>query len=205
MQQVKIIKLTVAVIYIALFSNSAFAKPQLKLDSIVTQPGSNSNLTLSLQAGDGPYTGFNAKITMPEGITITGLSAGDLLDSSFHIEYHTSAEADTNYVNILAYSETSAFTNSGSLLNLSLSVSTETLPGDHAISFATVDIGVPNAAHALSSADGSISVDHSIRNGTITVLAASSPDTDAVGKWESGDTHDAHDSGGGVEVTARER
>lgn len=161
MQQVKIIKLIVAIIYVALFSNNALAKPQLKLDSIVTQPGLNSNLTLSLQAGDEPYTGFNAKITIPDGITITGLSAGDLLDSSFFIEYHTSADADTNYVNILAYSETSTFTNNGSLLNLSLSVSTETLLGDHAISFATVDIGVLNAAHAMSSAERSISVDHS--------------------------------------------
>lgn len=179
MKQVKIIKLIVAIIFVALFSNNVLAKPRLKLDAIVTQPGLNSNLTLSLQAGDEPYTGFNAKITMPDGITITDLSAGDLLDSSFHIEYHTSADADTNYVNILVYSKTSTFTDNGSLVNLSLSVSGETLPGDHAISFATVDPGVLNAAHALSNADGLISVDHSIDNGTITVLVASPPDTDA--------------------------
>ncbi len=179
MKQVKIIKLIVAIIYVALFSNSAFAKPQLKLDSIVTQPGLSSILALSLQAGDEPYTGFNAKIMLPIGITITDLGAGDLLDSGFNIEYHTNVDAEKNYVNILAYSKTATFTNSGSLVNLSLSVSTEILPGDHVISFATVDITSLNAAHSLSNADGSISVDHSISNGTITVLVAGSPDTDA--------------------------
>ncbi|RLC02253.1 MAG: hypothetical protein DRI57_30265 [Deltaproteobacteria bacterium] len=169
-------------------TTQANAAPELSLSSATMEPGGTASLNLTLAGGTEAYAGVNAKILLPQGVSLTGISRGELLSSgSFTIDYQTSPDGMNNGATIIAYSGTDTFSASdGVLLILNLQAADDTAPGDHQIDFATTDTGLVNSKYALSNADGSVSVSPAPRAGSI-IIESESKDIDSDGlpdSWE---------------------
>jgi hypothetical protein len=137
------------------------AKPELKLDSLNVLQGGTVFLNLNLSEGLEPYAGVNAKILLPEDITITGVSRGELLSEDFIIDWNSMYKSEGNYINVIAYSGTNTFNSSnGTLLKIGIQADFHTPFDNHPIQFA-------NGSTGLSNFDGSITVSHSISDGFI--------------------------------------
>ena len=150
----KIIGLILILMGIPLFAN---AQPQLSLGSATGEPGGTASMTLSLSSdGTEDYAGVNAQIVLPEGVTLSGVTPGALLSAAF--------TDDSNDLSgtFIAYSGTDVFSAaSGVLLTLNLQIGSEVVPGDYSVVFADSDENsLVNPEHALSNADGLVSVTH---------------------------------------------
>ena len=164
----------------------ANAAPTLDLGMAIEQEDGTASLNLSLSGGTEAYAGMNAKILLPKGITVTGVSEGERLSSgNFTVRYQTFSDASNDGVIVVAYSNTGTFGPSdGILLTLALQVDDSVLSGEHKISFAGSNPTLVNSRYALSNSDGSNSVTLSPKAGTIFV---DPPDVDVDGlpdPWE---------------------
>lgn len=150
----------------------------------------NADTTMSLQASNGEVAtetsagllisgspasaGFNAHVIMPEGVTVTSVLPGALLDASgdFQLDYRIDAQGD---LFVVAYSGTDAYVEDGELLQLTLVIAAPALPGLRSISFAASNSNSSvNSRHALSNIDGSESLAHSVSPGSFLIYTASS-------------------------------
>jgi hypothetical protein len=128
-------------------------------------------LTLNLTGGAEPYAGVNAKILLPSGVHVTGISQGAILSAGFTLDWRSVPGTSGNEVTIIAYSGTDTCTAaSGVLLILNLQVDTGTTAGTYPVSFASTNPDpLVNSRYALSNADGTQSVSLSTVNGTINI------------------------------------
>ena len=150
------------------------AEPTLSIGTISGEQGQTVKLDLSLSNGEEPYAGVNAKIHLPPGVTATGVSLGTLLSENFSFDWHPFTEGESNGVSVIFWSGLDTITNaSGNLLSLELKIANDAPEGEHLVMFATMnDNPLINSIHAISNADGSVSVTHSVANGSITIIEA---------------------------------
>jgi len=156
----------------------AFAAPELSLDSASVLQGQSAALNLSISGGTEAYSGVNAKIRLPQGVTVSSVSKGAVLTSGFTADWYASGSD----VAVIAYSTSSTFSSAGVLFTLNLQAGYTAPAGSNTVAFATDSSGLLNP-NALSNSDGSKSIVPALKNGTITVLA----DTDKDGlsdEWE---------------------
>ncbi|MDR4504176.1 MAG: hypothetical protein MRK01_05185 [Candidatus Scalindua sp.] len=162
----------------------AAADPLLSLGTTNVQPGDSTLLNLSITGEPGgTYAGVNARIILPEGVSVTGVSGGAGLPSgSFTIDHHPSSNG-ANEVAVIAYSGSGTYKgDSGVLLSLNLNVAASASNGTYAVKFAETNTNpLINSKHALSNADGSTSVAHSIQNGSLIVGSGGGGGTDTDG------------------------
>ncbi|MCP4110435.1 MAG: hypothetical protein GY749_33765 [Desulfobacteraceae bacterium] len=136
----------------------AIAVPELSVGSATIQPGGTASLNISLYSdGTESYAGINAKIILPEKITVTNVSKGYLLSDAFKLDWQTS---DTGDITFIAYSATETFTaSSGILLTLEIQAQDTIQPGTFNVSLAD---------YALSNKDAE-SVSPTVKSGSVTV------------------------------------
>ncbi|OQX23629.1 MAG: hypothetical protein BWK80_24940 [Desulfobacteraceae bacterium IS3] len=76
-------KALLTVLTLALFAAGtafpAFAAPELSLDSATVLQGQSAALNLSISGGTEAYSGVNAKIRLPQGVTVSSVSKGTVL------------------------------------------------------------------------------------------------------------------------------
>ncbi|MCP4107750.1 MAG: hypothetical protein GY749_19760 [Desulfobacteraceae bacterium] len=176
--------LTVALLLMGMVLQ-ANAAPQLTLGSPIIMQGGTGSLTLSISDGTEPYAGANAKILLPDGIAVTGVSEGDLLEG-FTTDYYQLS--NSNEVTVIAYSRDKTFNSGGVLLTLDLEADDNAEVKIHDVKFESVNSNsFINSKYALSNASGT-SVEPSTGDGKITVFQASSEDTDNDGLSDSWET-----------------
>ncbi len=143
----------------------ASAQPQLSLGSASGPPGTQVSLPLSISGGTESYAGVNAQIVLPAGVSLLSVTRGPLLSTAF------TTDANPATRTVIAYSGTGVFSAaSGVLLQLNLQIASGASTGAYPVSFATTNTNaLVNSRHALSNADGSVSVDHSTANGSIVI------------------------------------
>jgi len=150
------------------FSNVS-ASPELSIGSAIVKQGENASIDLRLSGGDQSYAGFNAKILFPNGVQPTEIVKGELLSDNFTTDYHIF----DNGISVIAYSDANTISsNEGLLMSLKISASNDADVGPKTIAFASVDDPVMlNSKYALSNADGSASVEPTVKSGQITVIS----------------------------------
>jgi hypothetical protein len=131
----------------------AFAAPELSLDSAEVLQGQTAVLNLSISGGTEAYSGVNAKIRLPQGVTVSNISKGAVLSSGFTADWYASGSD----VAVIAYSTSSTFSSVGALFTLNLQASYSTPPGDNSITFVSDTSSLSNS-NALSNSDGSKSI-----------------------------------------------
>ncbi len=149
----------------------ANAAPQLTLGSPTIMQGGTGSLTLSIYGGTEPYAGVNAKILLPQGITVTGVSEGDLPDG-FTTDYYQLS--DSNEVTVIAYSRDKTFSSDGVLFNLNIKADNNAEAKTCDVDFEAVNSNPLINSNALSNADGSESLIPATQPGKITISQASS-------------------------------
>ena len=76
---------------ILLAASTAIAAPKLSLTGPATvQKGGTATLQLCLTGGTEPYGGFNARIGLPKGVTVTSVARGALLPGAFVLDHRVS-------------------------------------------------------------------------------------------------------------------
>jgi hypothetical protein len=169
-----LIVLTLA-LFAAVTAFPAIAAPELSLDSAEVLQGQSAVLNLSISGGTEVYAGVNAKIRLPQGVTVSSVSKGTVLASGFTADWYASGSD----VAVIAYSTSSTFSSAGVLFTLNIQAGYSTPAGDNTIAFVSDTSGLINL-NALSNADGSKSIVPTVKNGVLTVLA----DTDKDGLWD---------------------
>ena len=168
--------LAIMMCLLLLSSQQVIADPQLSISSVELSQGATGSVNLSLSGGTEPYAGVNARILVPEGVTITNVSRGELLPPELYtVQWQPYSGAEGTGIAVVAYSSTTAISEaSGVLLTLDLQVAVDAVTGAYAISFGTTNENpLINVIHALSNADGSVSVLHTIADGMITITGGS--------------------------------
>lgn len=172
-------KIIVFVMLFVAVAVKGYAKPTLSLSSATGEIGGTTTLDISISGDTGTYAGMNARIILPEGVSVTEVTAGDGLPGNFTTEY---AVSSNNEVSVIAYSSSKTFSgNSGELLSLKLKIAQTAATGTHEVKFASSDTNnLINSKHAVSNTDGSTSVAHATRDGTITIMASSGTPTPTI-------------------------
>jgi hypothetical protein len=165
----------------------ANATPTLSLESISIDQGQTGSLNFLFSGDSQEYAGINAKILLPQGITVTDVSKGELLNDDFTTNWRSLSDG----LAVIAYSGESNFSATGVLLTLTLSAATDTVSGD--VSFGENDSSIfVRSGYALSSSDGSSSIVPTTQNGYIIVNVNNDTDNDGLpDDWETenfGDT-----------------
>lgn len=151
----------------------ANAAPQLELGSATVSQGGTGTLNLNISGGTESYAGVNAKIILPQGINVEGISKGDLLEG-FTADYYQLS--NSNEVTVIAYSGNKTFSSDGVLLTLNLKVSENSTPNTYDVNFASADSSsFVRSWYALSDADGTFD-DPSTKPGSITISEDSDND-----------------------------
>lgn len=153
----------------------AIAAPELSLDSAEVLQGQTAVLNLSISGGTEAYAGVNAKIHLPQGVTVSSVSKGAVLASGFTADWYASGSD----VSMIAYSTSNTFSSGGVLFTLNLHADYNTAVGDKEVTFVSDTSSLSNP-NALSNSDGSKSILPTVKNGTLTVLA----DIDKDGLWD---------------------
>jgi len=170
---------------VLLCTSHAYAVPELKLGIAAEKAGGTAFLDLNLSGGTENYAGVNAKIVLPKGVTVTGVSAGGLLNGSFTLGWQAFSDASNDGAIVAAYSGSGSFAASGNLLTLKLQVADSLAPGKKEALFALVNShALINSRYALSNTAG-VSVPLTPCTGYIAVGHA---DTDGDGisdVWET--------------------
>lgn len=188
----------VIVLLVLLFSQAtlAWAQPRLSLGTATGYAGEETLLPLALSGGEGKYAGVNARIVLPDGVRLVGVSSGALLSSAFFVE------ANPASVTVIAYTGADVFSaDNGVLLQLHLHVDAQTVPGVYPISFA--DPGPDpfiQANHALAAAGGMRSVGHTVTNGSLNVRLPPEPVSVTVSVGGGGGT--VHGGGSSIPYNA---
>jgi hypothetical protein len=153
----------------------AVAAPQLSVTGPANvQQGRSATLQLRLTDGAQPYGGFNARIALPKGMSVTGVTAGALLPPGFTTDYLVTQDAANVWVAVLAYSGTASIAGTnGILLNIMLQASTTATAGTYRVAFASSNANpVINSMHALADVHGAQSISHTVTGTQITINAA---------------------------------
>jgi len=156
----------------------ANAAPQLELGSATVSQGGTGMLNLSISGGTESYAGVNAKIILPDGITLEEISSS----IGFVTDYNLSG----NELTIIGYSGDKSFSGTdGVLLTLTVKASDNAKSGD--VKFSTVDSSsFVRSWYAISNTDGSKSVEPVIKTGKITVAQTDDTDNDGLqDSWET--------------------
>ncbi|MEE4357748.1 MAG: dockerin type I domain-containing protein [Desulfococcaceae bacterium] len=163
----------------------AIAAPQLSLSPASILQGGTGTMNLTLSGGTEPYAGVNAKIFLPQGITVTGVSKGSLLSSAFKTAWKVLPEAGGTRITLAAYSGFETFNSSaGTLLTLHLQAPGYMQTGSFPLTFAQTNQNPKiNSRYALSNADGSLSITPAVSSGNITVQAGADTDNDGLPDW----------------------
>lgn len=160
---------------------------ELSLGSVTLSPDASADLSLSLSGGTEPYAGVNAKILLPKGVSVTGVTPGALLTSkNFVTDFRTFSDEANEGVTLIAYSAENTFSASGVLLLLKIQAAATVEAGIHTVAFATENPNpFVNSKYALSNADGSKSVEPSVKYGAVTVIDPGDSDNDGLpDTWE---------------------
>lgn len=159
----------------------AAAAPQLQLGAVNVQQGRTASLSLSMAEDPGLYAGINAKLLLPDGITVSNVSSGALLSNGdFRIVWRNYDDGGTNAVNIVAYSGQDTFGGSGgTVLHLGVEAAADAPLGAAPVSFAADNPpGLLNVVRALAPDGGGASIDPVVSGGSITVWSSGLPDED---------------------------
>lgn len=158
--------------------------PEFSLSTAIVNPGSTTSLPLNLSNGTEPYAGANAKIILPEGITITGISKGSALSNSFITDWKTFSEKSDKGIILIAYSGSDTFSANGELLTLNIQADNNASVGEYPVNFATTNSNPQiNSKYALSSAGGERSIIPSVFSGTI-IISDDSDNDNLPDAWE---------------------
>ncbi len=133
-------------------------------------PGDTAALPLLLTESTVPSSGFNATIHLPPGMSLSGVVRGNLLPASdFRLLAHTLDVPSLNAVSLLASSASQTFSSTGTLCTLLIAIPSDTGPGDYPIVLDAPDRSPPVRGHAFASADGAVSLAHTVGNGLVSV------------------------------------
>jgi hypothetical protein len=150
---------------------AAFSQPVLYLGSVNGWQGGTVALDVGLSAGAAHYAGFNATLQLPAGFQFLRVLNGPLLSGGgFIIAQQPSVVQGTNQLSILAYSGTNTFTGNGVLLSILLQISNTAPLGVQPVLFMQNNTNSSLNAHALSSQNGQVSVQHSVSPGAVQVF-----------------------------------
>ncbi len=138
------------------------AGARLTLNTITAQRGEMVTFNFSLFNGEIPYTGFDASILFPEGITVKEISSGELLAEGFTIESQNIME---NWMTVAASSAANTFSGDGVLLTISIEIGADVPDGEHPIRIKT---------STLFDTDGFIAF-HTSYDGMLKILPDSTP------------------------------
>lgn len=155
------------------FMPYAGAEPLLSLDKPTVKKGETGNINLMLSGGDREYAGFNARIIIPEGISVNSVSKGSLLPlDKFTIAHNIESSDDKISLFLLVFSNEDTFgLTDGVLAVINVTADENASFGEKNIIFATDNPNpLVNSKHALSNADGSISVPHTVLNGSVNII-----------------------------------
>lgn len=122
---------------------------------------------------DTQSAGVNAEIILPAGVTADNVLKGDLLvpPGDWQLAY----EVDGQNLRVITWSTTQTFNGAGQVLQLLLMLDPALL-GPQDLAFALVNPDPPiNSRHAVSNADGSVSLPHGVMD---TTFLAYSPTSD---------------------------
>jgi len=174
-----IIILTILMISIV---GSKAATPELSLGSTSIAPGGTATLKLNFLGSGGNYAGVNARILLPDGLSVTSVERGGLLSNNFTLDSLPFSGPNGNGIAIITYSSSETFSGSaGTLLSLNLKAASNMAIDSYDINFAADDSNLIKSEHAVSNDLGSISLSHTIRNGTLTVETNGGSDVDSDG------------------------
>lgn len=158
--------------------------PHLSLGSANVLTGQTATISLQLTASTEPCAGVNAKIILPDGVSLVGVEKGGLMASGqFTLDYRSISGGGT----VIGYSGSDVLNApDGVAMRLRLHVAGHTAPGIHSIPFAAANTNIKvNARHALSDAAGDRSIPHTVGAGSLVVDR--DDDGDGMGDaWESG-------------------
>lgn len=171
----------------------AAAAPGLSLTGPASvQQGRPLTLQLRLTGGTEPYNGFNARLSLPKGVTVTAVNAGAVLPVGFVLDHAVTETPAELWLAVVGYSSTAGITAAeGALLDLVLQVSAAARVATHSIDFAATNPDPAiNARHALSNFNGAYSVEHTAAGMQLTVGAL---DTDGDGTPDDIDADDDDD------------
>ncbi len=159
---------TVFALYLTLSATSVFGQAVLSLDTGNGMQNGGGDIAINI-ANSPVSAGFNANIILPAGISIVGVSSGELLTSAggFTSEFCCSGETD---IRVLSYDATSTFSGSGQLLVLHVQIDPGVGPGLYPVNFATTNTEpLVNSRYALSDEDGSNSIEPAVVGSTFLV------------------------------------
>ena len=183
MKKLQISLMIICTILMANALSATAATPELSLGSTSIAQDSTATIKLNFSGSGENYAGINDRILLPQGLSVT-VEKGELLPGTFIIDSFTFSGSDGNGIALMAYSDSETFNGAGTLLSLNLIATSDAKTGTYDISFAADDSDLINSEHAISNEDGSISVSHSTRNGTLTVEPADSDSDGMPNYWE---------------------
>ena len=159
------------VIFLAV-SICASAAPLLSLGKTTAQSGGIALLQLDISGNTESLAGVNANVVLPQGISVVSVDNGSILDNQFITNYRYFPSETAPNSTVITYSGSAAINDtSGTLFTFQLALAPDTPLGTHPVTFAQTNLDLSvNARHALSNSDGSISIPHSVANGSITVV-----------------------------------
>jgi hypothetical protein len=97
-------------------ADGASAEPKLRIGTVADALiGGSATLPILLEDGDADYGGFNAKIQLPPGVTVTDVAPGALLSQGFILDYNARPAAQGSTLAIVAYSSRALFSASSGL------------------------------------------------------------------------------------------
>ncbi len=165
--------------------------PVLAVSQGSCAPGQTTFLELRISGGTAPCGGASATLLFPAGIVPTQIAAGSLLsggDAEVYWQLRPEASGGVRLA-LAAGAGSNAFSAaSGTLLSIKVAASAALAQGSYPIAFAESSNGpATSARHAISSANGLVSVPHSVAAGALLVTAGASQDSNGNGipdDWE---------------------
>ena len=153
------------------FVGSAKAAPTLSIGSVEADAGTTTSVNLNISGAEEAYAGINARILLPDGVTVSGVSNGSLMPvSDYTVSYSLFNESNRDGVAVIGYSGTNTFGVDGDLLVLNLVVDSNVVSGEYDIEFSASSINpMINGNYAISNGDGSLSLPLLTSNGTLTI------------------------------------
>ena len=160
-----------------LFAAAALADPRIELGSASAQPGQTVTIQMRLTNGAACYAGVSATIQAPDSVSLSSVTRGALLaNTSFSLFYQDAPAWLARHISVVAVSASNRFTDSGALLSMALSVSSNAIPGEYPLRFLSqaLDPAV-NSCHSLAGTNG-VPVIHTVSDGWLSILRPASPE-----------------------------
>jgi len=170
---------------------SAQQGPILGVSQVSCAPGQTAVLELRITGGTASYGGASATLVFPAGITPTQIAAGALLsggDAEVYWQLRNQPSGVT-CLSLAAGAGSNAFSGvNGTLLSIQVATAPSLAPGSYPITFAEPS-NPPGtfARHAIASANGQVSVPHTVAPGALLVASGNPQDSNQNGipdEWE---------------------